>query len=134
MLPSQKKILEREPAMVNRRKRIRFVERNAVRLKPARDRSRNRGVNGVTYDLSTGGARIVTPEFFDVGTVLRIHIYLARSRQTVTLEGEVRWFRARPEDGSFELGVEFLHLVSHTILSLIRHLYSQDEGLPSAVS
>lgn len=120
--------------MFERRKRHRFVERNDVLIRTAVDRYRGPGIAAHTYDLSTGGARIVTSKSYPVGSLIKIRISLSGSDQVVSLDGEVRWFQKRDGEDVFEIGVEFERLTSQTVLALIRHLYGRNEGIPSTVA
>ncbi|OGD13298.1 MAG: hypothetical protein A2V76_01515 [Candidatus Aminicenantes bacterium RBG_16_63_14] len=80
--------------------------------------------NAFTYDLSLGGARIYSVEPFEVGTLLRLHIELARTRETVSLEGRVKWLKRNDAENIFEIGVEFHHATSHTVMSLMKNLHN----------
>lgn len=80
-------------------------------------------VNAFTYDLSLGGVRIHSVERFELGTVLRLNIELVRSRETVSLEGRVKWVKRDEAANVFELGVEFDHDTSQTIMSLMKNLH-----------
>jgi Tfp pilus assembly protein PilZ len=122
---------------MNMRKEKRIEERNAVVIKSAGDGKgphANLGINAYTYDLSLGGTRLFTEKEFAVGTVIRIVIELAKTCQTIQVDGEVKWVRKNDADGVYEIGVEFLHNISQTILTLIRHLYSAGSEIPSCVS
>ena len=119
--------------MENRREK-RIKERNAVFIKSAEENREIHygvGINAYTYDLSLGGARLFTEKHFPVGTTIRVVIDLARTGQSVQIEGEVKWVKESEEEGLFEMGIEFLHQISQTILSLIRHLYTTGTGLSS---
>jgi c-di-GMP-binding flagellar brake protein YcgR len=117
---------------VERRKRIRFIERNDVLIRPTSPGCDGRKTKAQTFDLSTGGARILAKDSFEVGTVLKMRIDLARTQQSVSLDGEVKWTRFNDETGLFEMGVEFLHLSSPKVLSLIKHLYCPSARVPSS--
>jgi len=119
--------------MFERRKRLRFVERNEVLLRTAVDKYQGAGIAAHTYDLSTGGARIVTSKAYPVGTTLRVRLCLNGTDQIVVLEGDVRWSRPKKGEDLFEIGVEFQKLTSQAVLALIRHLYGRNEGIPSTV-
>jgi Tfp pilus assembly protein PilZ len=123
----------------NKRREKRFAEENRVIIQFANDRkdsSNNSGINASTHDISLGGARILTPKYFPADTVIRIQINLSRSSQVVRLDGKVKWIKKIDDDDKelFEIGMEFLHKTSNTVLSLIRHLYGEDVGIPSYVS
>jgi c-di-GMP-binding flagellar brake protein YcgR len=119
---------------MERRKRIRFIERNNVTIRPASQDSDGRKTKAYTFDISTGGARIVAPDRFEVGTVLKIRIDLARTKQSMVLDGVVKWVRFNEDSGLHEMGVEFLHLTSSKVLALIRHLYGQNWRTPPPVN
>jgi len=111
---------------MERRKRIRFIERNHATIRCASLGTDGHRTTAETFDISTGGARIVAKDRYDVGTVLRIRLELARTGPSLTVDGEVKWLKWHDDTGSFEMGVEFLHLTSAKILRLIKHLYGQD--------
>ncbi len=120
--------------MFDRRKRNRFIERNEVLIRTTVDRYQGPGIAAHTYDLSTGGARIITSKSYPVGTFIKLRLNLAGSDQFVNLDGEVKWLRQRPNESVYEIGVEFERLTSQAVLSLIRHLYGRNEGIPSTVA
>ncbi|MCX6569529.1 MAG: PilZ domain-containing protein [Candidatus Aminicenantes bacterium] len=124
---------------MDNRKDKRFVERNTVFIKSTSEGHEpvyGNGINAHTYDISLSGARICTPQYFPVGSVVRIVIELERTHQSVKVDGEIKWTKKNEEnDDLFNSGVEFLHSISQTLLSLIKHLYAEKNGgIPSAVS
>jgi Tfp pilus assembly protein PilZ len=123
-----------EPDMFERRKRHRFIERNEVLIRTAIDKYQGPGIAAHTFDLSTGGARIVTSKSYVEGTSIRIRLNLNGTDQVVNLDGIVRWLRPQADGELFEIGVEFERLTSQAVLALIRHLYGRNEGIPSTVA
>jgi c-di-GMP-binding flagellar brake protein YcgR len=121
----------RESAMLNRRKRYRFIERNDVLIRTGLNKYQGTGVSGYTHDLSTGGARIYIKKEYPPGAVIRLRMDLERTSQSVTLDAKVIWVKADEAEGVFEIGVEFQNLTSHTILALIKHLYGDQVRVPS---
>jgi Tfp pilus assembly protein PilZ len=122
---------------MNMRKEKRIAERNSVIIKSVGDGKgpyANLGANAYTYDLSLGGTRLCTEQEFAVGTVIRIVIELAKTCQIIQVDGEVKWVKKNDADGLYEIGVEFLHNISQTILTLIRHLYGAGSEIPSCVT
>jgi len=122
---------------MNMRKEKRIEERNPVVIKSAaagQGPDVNLGVNAYTYDLSLGGTRLYTEKPFVVGTVIRIVIDLAKTCQSIQVEGMVKWVRKNETEEGYDIGVEFLHNISQTILTLIRHLYSAQPEIPSCVT
>jgi Tfp pilus assembly protein PilZ len=120
--------------MANKRKEDRIVERNNVSIKPCLQARNGIGINAYTGDISLGGARIFTKELFDVGSHIKVQIELAGTDELITLEGEVKWLNVKKDEDLFELGVEFRHRISNSILSLIKHIYQQDSRIPASVA
>lgn len=120
--------------MFERRKRNRFVERNEVLIRTTVDKYQGAGIAAHTYDLSTGGARIITSKSYPVGALIKIRLNLAGSDQPVNLDGVVKWTRPKDSEDAYEIGVEFERLTSQAVLALIRHLYGRHEGIPSTVA
>jgi len=120
--------------MFERRKRNRFVERNDVLVRTAADKYQGAGIAAHTYDLSTGGARIITSKSYPLGAVIRLRLNLAGTDQFVNLDGEVKWIRPHGGEDLFEIGIEFQRLTSQAVLTLIRHLYGRHDGIPSTVA
>jgi c-di-GMP-binding flagellar brake protein YcgR len=121
----------------NKRRDKRFGEKNKVVIQFAfesQEANNNTKIKAITHDISLGGARIVSPKSYPVDTVLRIEVNLSKSRQIVKLDGIVRWSKLSSDRESCELGVEFLHKISRSVLSLIRHLYGEEQGIPSTIS
>ncbi len=119
--------------MIERRTRKRFVGRHEVLIRAAMDMSEASGIPAYTYDLSTGGARLVCSREFPPGTVIRVRMKLAKTGHDIALDGKVKWLKHRAEEG-YEFGVEFMSLTSPAVLALIRELYGADEGIPVTVS
>lgn len=123
--------------MENKRKDKRFAETNKVMIHFAlenHEAGRSKGIKAATRDISLGGARIISPKSYPVDTVMRIEIDLSKSGQILKLDGIVRWSRESQEGATYELGIEFLHKISKSVLSLIRHLYGEDQDIPSTIS
>jgi len=85
-----------------------------------------------TRDLSLGGVRVQADRPFDVGVELALTITLSRSRQIVRIRGQVRWAR-EVEPGLYEAGIEFLHQIPGSVMSLINHLFQKKAGIPTVV-
>ena len=116
--------------MANKRKEARLVERNNVSIKPIHSTRTPRGINAYTEDLSLGGARIYTKEFYDIGSAIKVQIELSDSQEMIVLEGVVRWLTAREGGEWFDLGIEFHHRISNSVLCLIKHLFQQESKIP----
>jgi Tfp pilus assembly protein PilZ len=120
--------------MFERRKRNRFVERNDILIRTSADKYQGAGIAAHTYDLSTGGARVITSKSYPLGSVIRIRLNLAGTDQFVNLDGEVKWIRPRDGGDLYEIGIEFQRLTSQAVLTLIRHLYGRHDGIPTTVA
>jgi hypothetical protein len=122
---------------MDNRKDKRFTEHNNVLIRDKGHTSMTAdagGVNGHTHDISVTGAWICCKLDFPVGRVVRIAIDLEETRQVLEVDGEVIWARRNDDGRHFDFGVEFLHEIPDTILSLIRHLYGKKVGVPSMIS
>jgi len=120
-----------------RRRDKRFKEKNEVIIQYAADRRKINSyieINATTFDLSISGARILSKKSFSVDTVLRIQIDLKKSNQVIKVDGKVKWVKRMSDEDFYEMGVEFQHDISKTVLSLLRHLYGESRGIPSTVS
>jgi Tfp pilus assembly protein PilZ len=111
---------------MQKRKDRRFKQWNKTVIGAAPNGPNSHGpaeVKAFTYDLSLGGARIHSAERFELGAVLRLNIELVRSRETVSLKGQVKWVKRDEIENVFELGVKFDHDTSKTIMSLMKDLH-----------
>jgi len=114
-------------------RRIREENRVVIEVpgKPGLDGGQE--INGLTQDISLGGARILMMDhFFPVGSSLKMTLYLSRSRQIVKVHGQVRWARTI-ENSFYEMGVEFEHGIPASVMALINHLYKKDQNVPSSI-
>jgi hypothetical protein len=120
--------------MRENRKDKRLAEENRVAIElPGTPGSPDvRVVNALTKDISLGGARIITDKLFEVGSALRMTLYLSKSKQVTKVRADVRWNRMI-EDGLYEIGVEFEHGIPTGVLVLINHLYGKGQNVPTSV-
>jgi hypothetical protein len=125
---------ERERVMGENRKDKRISEENrvAIELPGAPTSPEACVINALTKDISLSGARIMTDRLFEVGSSLRMTIYLPRSKQINKVRADVRWVRMI-EDGLYEIGVEFEHGIPTGVLVLINHLYGKSQNVPTNV-
>ena len=117
---------------MERRKRARFVERNDACITSVCEKPDGGKVNAYTHDLSTGGARVLTKDRLEAGALINIRIDLAGTGESVVLAAAVRWARFNDQAGLYESGVEFRHLSSQKVLSLIKHLYRHNKAAPTS--
>ena len=119
----------------NTRREKRFGERNDVLIKDS-DLGWNPGapikVNAHTSDISVSGARLTCRSDFPVGRVLHIVLHFNKTDQILCVDAEVKWCRKAGK--VHEIGVEFLHSIPDTVVSLIGHFYGKNIGLPTAVA
>ena len=113
-------------------KRISEENRVAIELPGSTASPEIRVINALTKDISLGGARIVTDRLFEVGSSLRMTLYLSKSKQIVKVRGDVRWNRM-VDSGIYEMGVEFEHGIPTGVLVLISHLYGKGQTVPTTV-
>jgi c-di-GMP-binding flagellar brake protein YcgR len=118
-----------------RRKERRIQEENRVIIEVPGKWGPDGGpeINALTQDISLGGARIlVMDEFFPVGSLLKMTLYLSKSRQLVKVHAQVRWARTI-ENGFYEMGVEFEHGIPASVMAMINHLYKKEQNVPSSI-
>ncbi len=115
-----------EAGDAQRRRDRRIKQWNKANIRALAGRPSSPGLEeaeAFTYDLSLGGARIHSREPFEAGTAVRLRMELIRSRETVVIDGVIKWARQSEADGVYEMGVEFKHTSQQTILSLMKNLY-----------
>lgn len=123
--------------MSERRREKRFEDDNKVAMQSileGRDIKGSTDINALTCDISPGGARILTQKFYPFDSTLRIQINLLDSKKIIEVEGKVKWIKKMDNEDIFEIGVEFLHSISKTILALLEHIYGNNMKIPSSVS
>jgi len=109
-----------------RRKDRRIMQWNKALLRVLGDGPGSAGAAGTeafTYDLSLGGARIHSQAHLSVGTRISLRLDLLRSRESVTIDGQVRWVQPSEAENVYEMGIEFDHSSSQTIMSLMKNLH-----------
>jgi hypothetical protein len=111
-----------------------MIEENrvAIELTGARDGAGIETFDALTRDLSLGGVRVQADRPFEQGVELALTITLSKSRQIIRIRGRVRWVR-EVEPGLYEAGIEFLHQIPNSVMSLINHLFQKKAGAPTAV-
>ena len=123
--------------MSERRREKRFKDDIKVALESIREgEDINSGIdiNALTCDISPGGARILTHKFYPFDSDLRIQINLIGSKQIIEVEAKVKWIKKMDDEDIFEIGVEFLHSISKTVLALLEHIYGNNIKIPSSIS
>ncbi len=120
--------------MKERRRDTRVNEENRVviEMKAARDGEGLETFDAFTRDLSLGGVRVLTDRPFEQGIEVTMTITLSKSRQVIRICGKVRWVK-EIEPGLFEAGIEFLHQIPGSVMSLINHLFRKTTGASTVV-
>lgn len=117
---------------LERRKYKRIKEENKVIIEPGTNGTKTENgkeLYAFTEDISLHGTRLLSDKNFPVGSVLTMNLSLSRTKQIVRLKGRVKWIKEIYGEDLFEIGMEFIHEASKTVLALITHLY-QKEGMP----
>lgn len=115
-----------------RRKNKRFKQWNKTTITAKGGGQGLRGAaetQAVTFDLSLGGAQLHSPEAFAVGTPVRLRILLARTQDSVNLDGEVKWVKRHPSENVYQMGIEFFHETPQGFMVLMKEFF---EGRPAA--
>jgi c-di-GMP-binding flagellar brake protein YcgR len=135
--PNRAAVIHSEQGKMEKRRERRFKQWNKTSIKSAsgpREFPDPAGINAYTYDISLGGAKVYSDVDFPVGTAIRIQIDLVRSKQSVSIDGVVRWAKRKEDYKVFELGVEFFHVIPKTVFTLMQNLYDQSTGIPTKIS
>jgi len=66
-------------------------------------------LDGVTSNLSLGGARVDIPKAMTFGTKVKVHVRLPALAEESVVEAEVRWCQPG-EAGRFFVGLQFLRV------------------------
>jgi hypothetical protein len=120
-----------------KRKARRFKQWNKALIRSAsgeREFFDSAGINAYTVDISLQGAKIQSEVSFPIGTVVRIQIDLSRSKETISVEGEVKWIARNTRDGYYEFGLEFLQLFPRAHLALLKNLFDENAGIPTRIN
>lgn len=118
-----------------REKRLRDENKAVVQsVRKGKDTGVGIDINALTCDISPGGAKILTHKFYPFDSTIRLQIDLSKSWQLLEVDGKVKWIKKMDDEELFEIGVEFVHSISQTILALLEHLYGNNIKIPSSVS
>ena len=126
--------MTRAPKPSERRKDRRVKQWNKTTVTPLEGGLGLRGAaesQAFTYDLSLCGAQVHAPDAFAVGTAVRLRILLARTMDSVKLEGRVVWVKRHPQESGYQMGVEFFHETPQGFLTLMKELF---DGSPAAAA
>lgn len=126
--------MTRQSEAPQRRKDKRFKQWNKTMITPLEDGLGLRGAaesKAFTYDLSLCGAQVHAPDAFAVGTAVRLRILLARTMESVKLEGKVKWVKRHPHESGYQMGIEFFHETPQGFMTLMKELF---EGPPPGAS
>lgn len=120
--------------MEERRRDFRMIEENRVVIKMpgAEGLEGGEAVGALVKDLSLGGAKVETDRSFDTGLELKMTLYLSRSRQVVKVHGRVKWIK-EIDHGLYWMGIEFLHEIPGSVMSLISHLFGKHTNIPAVI-
>lgn len=66
-------------------------------------------IHNFSKDISVSGAKIQSPVFLPVNTLLKLHIYLENLRQIITVKGKVKWLKTVFDNELYDAGVEFVN-------------------------
>lgn len=118
-----------------REKRLRDENKTVVQTAcKGKDLAGSIDINALTCNISPGGAKILTHNFYPFDSTIRIQIDLSKSWQILEVDGKVKWIKKMDDEELFEIGVEFVHSISQTVLTLLEHLYGNNIKIPSSVS
>ncbi|MCS7165718.1 MAG: PilZ domain-containing protein [Candidatus Calescibacterium sp.] len=67
------------------------------------------GYKTVTRDISLGGAKIVLPKFFSIGTIIKIAIDFENHNKPLELSAEIVWIKEIEPNRKYEAGLKFIY-------------------------
>jgi hypothetical protein len=109
--------------MAEKRKNERIKEEKKVVIEfyPGGKDLRPKNVTyALTRDVSEGGVRLLTDRYFPVGTLLKITMSLARTRQIVNVVATVKWVTNFQTSDLFEMGIEYMHEIPESVLYMMK--------------
>ncbi len=75
-----------------------------------------------TFDLSSGGLFITTPEPMEEGSPVELALYVP-GEEPVSLKGVIRWKREQEsEDSKAGMGIEFVDVPEKALVAFKKHL------------
>jgi len=120
--------------MKERRRDFRIIEENraVIEMPGAEGLEGGQTVGAFIKDLSLGGAMLEADRPFDLGSELKLTLYLARSWQVVKISGRVKWVK-ETNHGLYVMGIEFIHEIPGSIMSLISHIFRKQTNIPAII-
>jgi len=123
--------------MAEKRKgqRIREEKKVIIEAYPGSKNSRQKNIiYALTRDFSKGGVRLLTDRFFPVGLLLKITLSLSRTGQIVNVVAKVKWVKNFHTSDLFEMGIEYVHEIPESVLSMMKNHQEQVAKAPSDAS
>lgn len=113
--------------------RIREEKKVVIEFYPGGKDSRPQNVTyALTRDASEGGVRLLTDKYFPVGTLLKITMTLARTKQIVNVVATVKWVTNFQTSDLFEMGIEYMHEIPESVLSMMKDQNGKEAKSPSS--
>jgi hypothetical protein len=122
-------------SMAEKRKdqRLREEKKVVIEFYPGGKDPRPKNVTyALTRDVSEGGVRLLTDRYFPVGTLLKITMSLSRTRQIVNIVATVRWVTNFQTSDLFEMGIEYMHEIPESVLSMMKNHQKKEAKAPSS--
>jgi len=113
--------------------RIREEKKVVIEFYPRGNVHRPKNVTyALTRDVSEGGVKLLADKYFPVGTLLKITMSLSRTRQIVNLVATVRWVKNFQTSDLFEMGIEYMHEIPESVLSMMKDQNGKEAKTPFA--
>ena len=109
--------------MTEKRKdpRLREEQKVVIEFYPRGRTPRPKNVTyALTRDVSEGGVRPLADKYFPVGTLLKITMSMARTKQIVNVVATVKWVTNFQTSDLFEMGIEYMHEIPESVLSMMK--------------
>jgi Tfp pilus assembly protein PilZ len=121
--------------MADKRKdqRIREEKKVVIEFYPGGKDSRPKNVTyALTRDVSEGGVRLLTDRYFLVGTLLKITLSHSQSKQIINVAAQVKWVKNFHTSDLFEMGIEYVHEIPESVLSMMKNHDGKEAKVPSS--
>lgn len=126
--------VKKPPAPSERRRFPRLQTHLAFQYRNLNNKRHSSAMKGaLTGDISAGGARFITNDFFAVNTSLNVEFSLSSQNYITSTEARVVWVKKLPYNENFMFGLEFVNIEHDNKIRIIRYVneHSQRSSLAS---
>ena len=113
--------------MIEKRRTRRIKDEKLVKIMPISEDEDQANPDEETFyhltkDISMGGIKIQSSNFFQINTLLNMELFLEDLARFIRIIGEVRWIKNNYANELFEMGIEFVALSPYSFKVLNEHI------------